>query len=111
MDNYHQEQPIQGTDKVNFGQHCGETYQEMYWNNQKYSDWVLATIEDGEPCCEGMKRLGRYLTDMERNQPREPRTTVKQWVHYPSPDGTVHISLEETEIIPVPSCMMEDAEL
>ena len=78
LDDYHKDQSIQGTDKVNFGQHCGRTYQEVYQDHPKYSNWVLETLEEGDACCEGMKRLGRYLMDMDIHHPREPQNSTWQ---------------------------------
>ena len=74
MDDYHKDQSIQGTDKVNFGKHCGRTYQEVYQDHPEYSNWVLETLETGDSCSDGMKRLGRYLNSMEIQHPRESRS-------------------------------------
>ena len=49
-----------GSESVAFGQHTGETFDEIWENHPSYAKWVLKQAESKE-CSEMLRRLAKYL--------------------------------------------------
>ena len=72
------DQEPQPQDLITFGKHMGDTYQEVYEQDRSYCQWVMSTMETGDPS-EPMRRFAAYIYKKEVEQTYE----ADQYTHVP----------------------------